>query len=119
MSLVANIHHVSLNVADIERSHAFYVDILGLKVLDRPDLGFAGRWLEVGAGRQVHLLELDRIPQDVGQHFAFEVTNIEEACAHVRSHGIEVTDPQPIGSALQAFFHDPDGNRIEFNQPAG
>ena len=43
MSFVANIHHVSLNVADIDRSHVFYVDTLGLKVLDRPDLGFAGR----------------------------------------------------------------------------
>ena len=32
--------------------------ILGLQQIDRPDLGFPGAWLQLGA-QQIHLLELD------------------------------------------------------------
>ena len=51
--LVANIHHVSLNVADNERALEFYRDLLGLAELPRPDFGFPGSWLDAGAGQQV------------------------------------------------------------------
>ena len=53
-----HLHHVSLIVADTHRSLTFYRDLLGLKVVDnRPDLGYPGAWLDLGAA-QIHLLEL-------------------------------------------------------------
>jgi len=115
---IADIHHVSINVSDVERAHAFYVDLLGLHVLPRPDLDVEGRWLEAGGGRQVHLIETQNVPTDVGQHFAFLVNDIDAACAGLVERGIEVRGPQAVGTARQAFFHDPDGNRLELNQPA-
>ena len=36
------IHHVSINVKDVDAAVAFYVGVLNLEVLDRPDLGFPG-----------------------------------------------------------------------------
>lgn len=52
------IHHVSLIVADTERSVAFYRGLLGLiPDKQRPDLGYPGAWLWVG-DQQIHLLEL-------------------------------------------------------------
>lgn len=117
--LVRDLHHVSINVADVERSTAFYVDVLGMEPLPRPDFGFAGAWLGFGGGRQVHLIEA-AVPEDRGQHFAFQVDDIDAAVAALRASGTDVRGPVPVGdtSARQAFFHDPDGNRLELNEPA-
>jgi glyoxylase I family protein len=111
------VHHVSINVHDVPAALAFYVDVIGLTPRgDRPDFGFAGAWLDAGT-EQVHLIESPP-PADLGQHVAFEVDDIDVAVAEVRSHGIEVSDPQRVGSGRQAFLCDPSGNRIELNQPS-
>lgn len=117
--LVADIHHVSLNVADADRALRFYRDVLGMTVLDRPNFSFAGAWLDAGAGRQVHLIETDAVPADVGQHVAFRVDDLDGVVAALRSAGVTVGDPSPVGDTAirQAFVLDPDGNRLEFTQP--
>ena len=102
---------------DVPVALEFYVDVLGLSPReDRPDFGFAGAWLDAGS-QQIHLIESPP-PDDHGQHFAVAVDDIDAAVAEVRSHGIEVSDPQPVGTGRQAFLHDPSGNRIELNQPS-
>lgn len=117
--LIADIHHVSLNVTDTERALGFYRDVLGMALLDRPDFGFRGAWLDAGNGRQVHLIETDQVPPDVGQHFAFRVDDIDDVVAEVRAAGYRVPDATSVGgtAARQTFVIDPDGNRVEFNQP--
>ena len=117
--LVVDIHHVSLNVSDTERALCFYRDVLGLSVLPRPDFPFGGAWLDAGGGRQVHLIEA-RVPTDLGQHMAFQVADIEVAIARLREVGVDAPDATPVGDSAirQTFVLDPDGNRIEFTQPA-
>ena len=117
--LVADIHHVSLNVSDAERALSFYRDVLGLAPLPRPDFPFGGAWLDVGNGRQIHLIEAP-VPADLGQHFAFRVDDIDASVASLRECGVEVPDAFAVGDTAhrQTFFSDPDGNRIELNQPA-
>jgi glyoxylase I family protein len=44
----SGIHHVSINVKDVDSAVAFYVGLLELEQLDRPDLGFPGAWLKSG-----------------------------------------------------------------------
>jgi glyoxylase I family protein len=119
--LIADIHHVSLNVTDTERSLGFYRDLLGMEMLDRPDFSFGGAWLDAGNGRQVHLIETSDVPADVGQHVAFVVSDIDGVVERVRAAGYRVGDAKSVGgtAARQTFVLDPDGNRIEFNQPAG
>lgn len=108
---------MSINVHDAPAALAFYTDVLGLRERDdRPDFSFGGAWLDLGA-QQVHLLEID-VPDDIGQHFAIEVADLDDAVQELRDRGIEVTDPSPVGSSRQAFLHDPSGNRIELHQPA-
>lgn len=118
--MIADIHHVSLNVSDTERALAFYRDLLGMAMLDRPAFSFNGAWLDAGNGRQVHLIETDHVPADVGQHVAFAVGDIDRVVDAVRAAGYAIGDPKSVGgtSARQTFVLDPDGNRIEFNQPA-
>ncbi len=109
------VHHVSINVDDVEAGRAFYVDTLGLTEIDRPDLGIGGAWLQMGP-QQLHLVELP-LMEGFGPHFAIPVDDIEAARADLSGRGVEVSEASPIeGVCLQAFFKDPAGNQIELNQ---
>lgn len=112
----SGVHHVSINVDDVGAALAFYVDVLGLTIRpDRPDFSFAGAWLDAG-GQQVHLIEAPP-PANLGQHFALAFADLAAAVAELRARGLEVTEPVPVGTALQSFVVDPAGNRVELHQP--
>jgi glyoxylase I family protein len=110
------VHHVSINVDDVEANRAFYVETLGFTQIDRPALGVGGVWLQMGP-QQLHLVELPLV-EGFGPHFAIPVDDIADARSVLIERGVEVSDPSPIeGVCLQAFFRDPAGNQIELNQP--
>jgi len=109
------LHHVSINVADVEDARRFYVDVLGAaERSDRPDFGFGGAWLDVGQ-QQLHLIEAS-VPEDRGQHLALLVDDLDGAIAELRADGVDVSDPSPVGTGRQAFTHDPSGNLVELHQ---
>ena len=110
------LHHVSINVSDDDAARDFYTRVLGLtERTDRPDFSFGGAWLDAG-GQQVHLIEAE-VPPELGQHFALAVTDLDAVVAELRTLGITVTDPAPVGPGRQAFVTDPAGNRVELQQP--
>ena len=109
------VHHVSINVDDVDAALEFYIDVLGLhRRTDRPELGIGGAWLDAG-GQQVHLIA-GQPPKGDGEHFALLVADLEAAIGELRERGIKVSDPSPIGTSLQAFLKDPAGNLIELHQ---
>lgn len=109
------IHHVAINVDDVQAALRFYVDVLGAEVRqDRPDFPFDGAWLDIG-GQQLHLVEA-QVPTNLGQHFAVLVNDLDAAVAEVRARGIDCTDPRPVGKERQAFLLDPCGNRVELHE---
>lgn len=109
------VHHVSINVSDVDEALRFYVDVLGLTVReDRPELGIGGAWLDAGS-QQVHLLEAPP-PASRGQHFAVLVDDLTAVVAELRSRGIDVSDASAVGTGLQAFVTDPSGNAVELHQ---
>jgi len=110
------IHHVSVNVSDVDQGVAFYTDVLGGTPRgDRPDhLPVAGAWIDLG-DQQVHLIEAT-VPSDNGQHFAIRVADLDAAVDELRARGVAVSDPVAIGTGRQAFTNDPDGNAIELHQ---
>lgn len=108
-------HHVSVNVTDSAAAVDFYVDTLGLaRRTDRPDIGIGGAWLDAG-GQQVHLIE-GATSDGKGEHFALLVADVRAAIDELRARGVSVSDPSPIGTGLQSFLKDPDGNLIELHQ---
>lgn len=112
------VHHVSINVDDVETAVGFYTDVLGLRPrTDRPDFGFGGAWLDAG-GQQLHLIE-GRPPAGLGQHFALLVDDLDSTVAELRERDVEVSDPTPVGSSRQAFLTDPSGNLVELHQVVG
>jgi glyoxylase I family protein len=112
---ILGLHHVSLNVIDVEESVAFYTDVLGGALRDdRPELGFDGAWLDVGP-QQLHLLD-GRVPEDLGQHLALRVGDLDATVVELRARAIEVSDPVAIGTGRQSFTHDPSGNLVELHE---
>lgn len=106
------VHHVSINVSDVAAATTFYTDVLGGTVrADRPDFGFGGAWIDLGAS-QLHLIEAP-IPPALGQHFAMRVADLGAAVAELRDRGVPVDDPTPVGPGRQTFVVDPDGNTVE------
>ena len=114
---VRGIHHVSINVDDVDAAVRFYTEVLGLAVRpDRPDFGFGGAWLDAGP-QQIHLIQGD-VPAAVGQHLALQVDDLDAVVAELRDRGIDASDPSPVGTGRQAFCTDPAGNLVELHQPA-
>lgn len=112
---VVGLHHVSVNVADLDRSLAFYCDRLGLEPAPRPEIGVDGAWLDVAPGQQLHLV-VGGVPSDYGQHLALEVDDLDATAGELRDAALKVRGPFPVGDTpiRQMFTFDPDGNRIEF-----
>jgi glyoxylase I family protein len=111
------VHHVSINVDDVDAALAFYTETLGLTArTDRPDFGFGGAWLDAG-GQQVHLIEAG-VPAGLGQHFALRVDDLDAVVDELRGRHLEVSDPSVVGTGRQAFVQDPAGNLVELHQPA-
>jgi glyoxylase I family protein len=115
---VLAVHHVSINVDDLEPAVDFYVDVLGLtRRDDRPILGVDGVWLDAGP-QQVHLIKAPP-PTARGQHFAVLVDDIDAAVADLRTRQVEVSDPAPVGQSRQSFLTDPAGNLVELHEAPG
>lgn len=115
-----NIAHASVVVADVACALHFYCEVLGLGVDSaRPDLGYPGAWLIVGA-QQIHLLQLPNCdpsagrPAHVGRdrHVALFVNDISALQARLRAHDVPFTFSRSGRAAL--FCRDPDGNGLEF-----
>lgn len=112
--------HVSVLVQDIRFALTFYQDILGL-VPDpqRPDLGYPGAWLWVGA-QQIHLLELPNPDPVEGRpahggrdrHMALTLKSLDPLRQALDGAGIAYTLSRSGRAAL--FCRDPDGNALEF-----
>jgi catechol 2,3-dioxygenase-like lactoylglutathione lyase family enzyme len=110
------VHHVSINVADVDAALSFYTGVLGLEArTDRPDFGFGGAWLNAGA-QQVHLIHAP-VPPNQGQHFALAVGDLAAVVDELQGRGLKVSDPVKVGAGLQAFINDPAGNTVELQQP--
>jgi len=118
--------HTMLRVGNLERSIAFYRDVMGMQLLrttDRPDQKYSLAF--VGYGDEAHgaVLELtynygvDRYDLGGGYgHIAIEVDDAAAACARVKAKGGAVTreaGPVKGGATVIAFVQDPDGYKIE------
>jgi catechol 2,3-dioxygenase-like lactoylglutathione lyase family enzyme len=116
MMITQGIHHVSINVTDLDIAKQFYVGVLELEDLPRPELGFPGAWLKAG-NQEIHLLRIDSGQPLKEQHFAFLVENMDQVTAQLEKHSVKFSNEKNIPFVCrQIFAHDPSGNMIEFNQ---
>ncbi|MFN2132972.1 MAG: VOC family protein [Anaerolineae bacterium] len=121
-------HHLSMRVADLDASIAFYTEGLGCAL--RTSWGQGDRrtvLLDTGDGNYLELSGGGASPPQPGSiivHFALRTTDCDQAIEAARAAGAEVTveprdvtlsaDP-PIPARI-AFCKGPDGELIEFFQ---
>ena len=139
--------HVSVTCADLDRSLAFYVDLLGLELRDRGEgaggsFEIAGlpspsvRWADVllDRGQVLELIEYQRPrgqahraePNDPGaSHLALRVDDaaavhscLTEAGVVTRSAPTIIDEPGPWNGARAFYATDPDGVILELIEPA-
>lgn len=118
--------HTMIRVGDLERSIAFYTDVLGMRLLRRKDYP-DGRFTNVFVGYQDEqdgaALELtynwDTDAYELGNgygHIALAVEDVYAACERIRERGGRISrEPGPMkhGTTILAFVEDPDGYKIE------
>jgi len=120
---ILGLHHVSVLVADTAQSLHFYVDVLGLAPIERPDLGFPGAWLALGA-QQLHLMELPNPDATQGRvahagrdrHLAVQVEALEPFVSQLDAAGVAFTRSRSGRASI--FCRDPDGNGVELMEVA-
>jgi catechol 2,3-dioxygenase-like lactoylglutathione lyase family enzyme len=113
----SQLNHVALHVADIERSVAFYRDILQLQPIPRPAFTFPGAWFQLGVDQELHLIgerKQDVVSHNRGNHFALLVDDFDawEKYLSERQVNFAPRRARPDG-ALQLYVIDPDGHYIE------
>ncbi len=117
--------HTRIRVRDLERSIAFYRDVLGLEEAGRqtsPRGNQLAFMLDPESGHEIELCfqpgEPDfKFPEDIF-HIALAVGDLTEVGKRLEARGIPFTDGPHFserGSAL-AFIDDPDGYEIELLQ---
>ncbi|KAF8724939.1 hypothetical protein HU200_020655 [Digitaria exilis] len=121
---VVSLHHVGILCENLERSMAFYKDLLGLKVNPaRPTdkLPYRGAWLWVGS-EMIHLMELPNPdpltgrPEHGGRdrHTCIAIKDVLKLKETFDKAGISYTLSKSGRPAI--FARDPDGNALEFTQ---
>lgn len=118
--------HTMLRVGDLEKSIAFYTDVLGMTLLRRKDYPkgeFTLAFLGYGSEADHTVLELTynwgQSEYDLGEgygHIAIEVDDVYQAADAIKSAGgkiIREAGPMNAGTTIIAFAEDPDGYQIE------
>jgi lactoylglutathione lyase len=115
-----------IRVGDLDRSVAFYTDVLGMRLLrrqDYPDGKFTLAFVGYGDEASNSVIELtynwgvDRY--DVGTgfgHIALEVDDVYQAADAIKGRGgriLREAGPMNAGTTIIAFVADPDGYPIE------
>jgi catechol 2,3-dioxygenase-like lactoylglutathione lyase family enzyme len=124
--------HVTVSVSDVNKSLAFYRDLLGFPVLGRlyyrNKVGLIIDFLDIGNNAILEVFSFgvptkptEFIPNDLQlgmRHMAFTVKNTDAVVARLKKAGVEFTlDPlDATGGVRIAFFKDPDGTLCEVVQ---
>ena len=124
--------HVTVSVSDINKSLAFYRDLLGFPFMGRlyykNKVGLIIDFLDIGNHAILEVFSFgvptkpsEFIPNDLQlgmRHMAFKVKNVDAVTARLKKAGVPFTlDPlDATGGVRIAFFKDPDGTLCEIIQ---
>jgi lactoylglutathione lyase len=116
-----------LTVSDLNRSVAFYRDVVGLPpALELPERGAAFFWCGPPGKSMLGLWSLGSMPMGLSLHIAFdaELIDVLDSPRRLRELGVtplsffgdESDEPSVIGwmPAAAVYFRDPDGHQLEY-----
>ena len=117
--------HISIYVKDLNRSVAFYQNVMHLDTIPEPFHDGKHAWFKIGEGLQMHVISgaTENIIQPKRNHICFSTRAIPEFILSLSKAGIVYEDLQGkpntiqkrVDGVQQIYFKDPDGNWIEVN----
>jgi lactoylglutathione lyase len=142
--MITSVNHTSFTVGDLDRSIAFYRDLLGMELMSLAGrdpafvekiTGIPGANLKVAylqaPGHRLELIQyfsppgkkLELQTNNVGcAHLAFNVDDLPKMYAEMKAKGVHFKSaPQEVSAGpnkgtLTVYFTDPDGITLEFLQ---
>ncbi|MDH3710021.1 MAG: VOC family protein [Cyclobacteriaceae bacterium] len=133
MTLAQEFHfkfqHSALGVFDVDESAEFYIEILGFKEIPNRSQTPGIRWLSLGHGLELHLIQTkDLTVNEIRQtHLAWSTDRFDQFLDVLEKHDLDYTDwpGNKKGPSLRAdgvhqvYFQDPNGYWIEINDEYG
>jgi glyoxylase I family protein len=126
MIALNKVHHIALICADYSKSKHFYIDILGLTIIQeiyREDRDSYKLDLALNGAFIIELFSFPNPPKRVSspeaaglRHLAFEVNDIQETRKYIVAKGYEAEEIRIDAFTKKRFFFtaDPDDLPIEF-----
>ncbi|SVB57460.1 uncharacterized protein METZ01_LOCUS210314 [marine metagenome] len=122
------VHHIGVNVVDIERAVKFYTDVLGFRVAERYEGEIRHLMLDTGS-TTLHLFESPNLHMknaieclsDQGYaHIAFGTSKdtFPKIIEELKNKNVVFRGPLILGKGESVHFTDPDGNHLEIRCPA-
>jgi predicted enzyme related to lactoylglutathione lyase len=114
--MIGKLTTIVLIVKDMDRSLAFYRDVVGLKVeMQSP------YWSSLSAGNISLGLHPEsnhtKVATDSGCTFGFEVTDIQDTVKNLKAQGVTMqSEPKHESFGWLATFADPDGYAVQLAQ---
>ena len=130
---LSDLHHVALKTQDLAASEEFYVEVLGMEKVDRPEFDFPGAWLQMGE-TMFHLMAGYAARGPDGEtyrgsgavdHLAIKAQGFDTMREKFEISGVRYKENNIRDFGIwQLFVNDPDGVIIELNfhcagEPAG
>ena len=123
---LSGIHHIALNVRDLDRAEKFYTDVLGLKVAQRFSKGLRHIMLDTG-NSYIALFEvpdldarshMEQLSETGYMHFSFKIKEerFQSAVKKLRENNISIGEgPVRRGNGDSVYFQDLDWNHLEIH----
>ncbi|MEE9592068.1 MAG: VOC family protein [Thermoplasmata archaeon] len=118
--------YTGIRTRDLDRSIAFYTDVMGLELLDRTVIAQnKGEFASVGNDAKSHSIEINWYADDSPvagpfregeelDHLAFYVEDFDAAMRYLEEQGYpRVLGPIESKSSIWAYVQDPDGIYVE------
>jgi lactoylglutathione lyase len=127
--MIRKLEHIGVMVKDMNASIRFYTEVLGMRLVKRKALkdGAELSFLSFPDSDNIEIELIGRghdgLPDNgIVHHIAFTVSDIQAEIDRLKGLGVKLVDETPrtiLDGDLIAFFFGPDGERLEFFQPAG
>ena len=122
------VHHIGMNVLDIDRAEKFYTSVLGFRVAERYEEQIRHLMLDTG-DTNLHLFEspdlhmgnaIDCLSEQGYAHIAFGTSreNFPKIIDELKRKNVVFRGPLILGQGESVHFKDPDSNHLEIRCPA-
>lgn len=119
------LNHIAVYVQHLERSTAFYKDVVGLDTIPEPFHDGRHTWFRVGEHSHLHLISgaAARTEHNKNSHLCFSVPSVDAFIEVLKKAAVPYEDWAGKKSSVtlrvdgikQIYFQDPDGYWIEIN----